>query len=94
MRVLKAAFMGSTRETSMETLVMGIEGLRPNPLRTLLSTLGVVIGVGGIPCASPTLQVLFSAARRLDGLPSTPSGMTRLKQRTGTQGGPRKIGSQ
>lgn len=36
------------RETSIESLVMGIEGLRLNPLRTLLSTLGVVIGVASL----------------------------------------------
>ena len=36
------------KKASMESVVIGIEGLRLNPLRTLLSTVGIVIGVASL----------------------------------------------
>ncbi len=36
------------KRASRESVVIGIEGLRLNPLRTLLSTLGIVIGVASL----------------------------------------------
>ena len=36
------------KRASMESVVIGVDGLRLNPLRTLLSTLGIVIGVASL----------------------------------------------